>query len=106
MYAKLINNTMRTAPKRITWQGRTVDNPTPEQLADLGYLPVTYTAMPPDSPSGQHYEPHWEQTEAEIKQVWGLVDDPEEPEVSEPTAEERMEILEGAVLELSEILYA
>ena len=93
MYAKLINNTLRTAPKRITWQSRTVDNPTPEQLADMGYLPVTYTAMPPDSPSGQHYEPYWTQTDTEIVQAWKLVDDQEVPD-PEPTPEERLEALE------------
>ena len=93
MYAKLINNTLRTAPKRITWQSRTVDNPTPEQLADMGYLPVTYTAMPPNSPSGQHYEPYWTQTDTEIVQAWKLVDDQLIPE-PEPTPEERLESVE------------
>lgn len=93
MYAKLTGNILRPAQKRVTWQGHTVDNPTADMLLDLGYYPVTYTDPPADSTSGQHYEPHWEQGEAEIMQVWTLVDDQAEPD-PEPTQEERIAALE------------
>ena len=92
MYAKLTGNTLRQAPKRVTWHGRTVDNPTPDILRDLGYLPVTYTDPPTDAPDGQHYESSWTQMDTEILQQWKLVDDPAPPE---PTAEERMDSLEA-----------
>lgn len=93
MYAKLTGNTLRPAPKRVTWQSHTVDNPTPDMLRDLGYYPVTYTDPPADAPSGKHYEPHWEQGDTEIIQVWTLVDDREEPD-PEPAPEERITALE------------
>lgn len=106
MYAKLTNNRLQYAPNQLQHNGSHIFNPPESILLELGYLPVTSTKTPDDAPAGQHYEPHWEKTETDIKQVWELVDDPVESAVSEPTAEERMEILEGAVLELSEILYA
>lgn len=75
MYAKLENGYLRSAPKTVQWQGHTVNNPSADKLAELGYKPVVYTDMPTDTPSGQHYESGWEEGEIEIKQVWTLVDD-------------------------------
>ena len=80
MYAKLINGTLRSAPKKVDYNGKIIFNPTEEILLELGYLPVTYTDMPTDAPDGQHYESSWSQTDAEIAQVWELVDNPAEPE--------------------------
>lgn len=80
MYAKLINGTLRSAPKKVDYNGKTIFNPPEDVLLELGYMPVTYTDMPTDAPSSQHYESHWQQTDAEIVQVWTLVDDPAEPE--------------------------
>lgn len=112
MYAKLINGTLRSAPKKVDYNGKTIFNPPEEILLGMGYLPVTYTDMPTDSPDGQHYESSWSQTDTEIVQVWTLVDDPAEPE-PEVTQEERIEALESqnqmlveCLMEMSETVYA
>lgn len=73
---------------------KTIFNPTEEILLDMGYLPVTYTDIPTDSPDGQHYESSWSQTDAEIVQVWTLVDDAAEPE-PELSADEALNIIMG-----------
>ena len=75
MYAKLENGYLRSAPKTVQWQGHTVNNPSADKLAELGYKPVVYTDMPTDTPSGQHYESGWTEEENAIRQVWTLVDD-------------------------------
>ena len=93
MYAKLQNGMLRSAPKTVTWNGCTVNNPSAEKLLELGYKPVRYTDMPADAESGKHYESSWEETETEITQVWNLADDPVYPE-PEPTAEERLDKVE------------
>ena len=61
MYAKLQNGFLRSAPKTVQWQGHTVNNPSADKLAELGYKPVVYTDMPTDAPSGQHYESGWKE---------------------------------------------
>lgn len=99
MYAKLQNGYLRSAPKTITLDGKTINNPLPEELEQLGYKQVVYTDMPTDAPSGQHYESGWEEGETEIKQVWKLVDDPVYP-MPEPTPEERISNLETTTDEL------
>lgn len=94
MYAKLINNTIRPAPKKLFHNGNTTFNPSPDILAEHGYLPVTYADMPTDASNGQHYESHWEQNDTEIVQVWTLVDNPVEPE-PELSADEALNIIVG-----------
>ena len=94
MYAKLISGALRSAPKKVDYNGKTIFNPTEEILLDMGYLPVTYTDMPTDAPDGQHYESSWSQTDAEIVQVWTLVDNPAEPE-PELSADEALNIIMG-----------
>lgn len=94
MYAKLINGTLRSAPKKVDYNGKTIFNPTDDVLLGMGYLPVTYTDMPSDAPTGQHYESHWEQTDTEIAQVWTLVDNPAEVEL-ELSANEALNIIMG-----------
>ena len=94
MYAKLINGTLRGAPKKVDYNGKTIFNPPDDVLLDIGYFPVAYTDMPTDAPDGQHYESHWEQTDTEIVQVWTLVDDPVIPE-PELSAEEVLDIIMG-----------
>lgn len=94
MYAKLMSGTLRSAPKKVDYNGKTIFNPPEEILLGMGYLPVTYTDMPSDAPDGQHYESHWEQTDTEIVQVWTLVDNPAEPE-SELSADEALNIIMG-----------
>lgn len=93
MYAKLQNGMLRSAPKTVTWNGCTVNNPSADKLVELGYKPVRYTDMPTENVEGKHYESTWEETETEITQVWNLVDDPVYPE-PEPTPEERLDKVE------------
>lgn len=94
MYAKLINNTIRPAPKKLCHNGNTIFNPSPDILAEHGYLPVTYADMPTDASTVQHYESHWEQNDTEIVQVWTLVDNSAEPE-PELSADEALNIIMG-----------
>ena len=95
IFAKLLNGVLSYAPKRITWQGRIVDNPTPAMLQELGYYPLTYMDMPGDAPEGQRYEAHWEQAEAEIIQVWVLMDDPDKPTLEEAKEQKLLEVSEA-----------
>lgn len=99
MYAKLQNGMLHSAPKTVTWKGCTVNNPSADKLVELGYKPVVYTDMPENTETGKHYESSWTETEAEITQMWNLVDDPVYPE-PEPTAEERISNLETTTGEL------
>lgn len=93
MYAKLQNGFLRSAPKTVTWNGCTVNNPSDDKLLELGYKPVRYADMPETTVEGKHYESSWEETETEITQVWNLEDDPVYPE-PEPTPEERLDKVE------------
>lgn len=95
-YAKLVNGSLRASPKNVEFNGRIICNPKEDVLLELGYLPVTYTNMPTDAPDGQHYKPHWEQTDTEIVQVWELVEDVVMPE-RELTADEALAIITGSV---------
>lgn len=96
MYAKLINGILISAPKKVDCNGKTIFNPPEEALLDMGYFPVTYMDMPTDAPTGQHHESHWEQIDAEIVQVWTLVDNPAEPD-PELSADEVLNIIMGVV---------
>ena len=96
MYAKLQNGFLRSAPKTVQWQGHTVNNPSADKLAELGYKPVLYTDMPTEVTDGKHWESEWEEGETEIKQVWKLVDDQVYPE-PELSAEEALNIIMGVV---------
>ena len=42
MYAKLQNGFLRSAPKTIVLDGRTINNPLPEELEQLGYKQSWY----------------------------------------------------------------
>lgn len=99
MYAKLENGYLRSAPKTIVLDGRTINNPLPEELEHLGYKPVVYTDMPTEVVEGKHWESGWMEEENAIRQVWTLVDDPVYPE-PEPTPEERISSLETTTDEL------
>ena len=98
MYAKLVNGCIRSAPKTITLDGKTINNPLPEELEQLGYKPVVYTDMPTEVTEGKHLESEWVDGETEITQGWKLVDDPiyttPEPELS---AEDALNIIMGVV---------
>lgn len=96
MHAKLQNGCIRSAPKTITLDGKTINNPYPEELEHLGYKPVVYTDTPTEATEGKHWESSWKEEETEIKQVWKLVDDPVYPE-PELSAEDALNIIMGVV---------
>lgn len=96
MYAKLQNGFLRSAPKTIVLDGKTINNPLPEELEQLGYKQVVYTDMPTDAPSGQHYESGWTEEENAIRQVWKLADDTVYPE-PELSADDALNIIMGVV---------
>mgnify|MGYP001016755790 CR=1 FL=1 len=96
MHAKLQNGFLRSAPKTITLDGKSINNPFPEELEQLGYKPVVYTDMPTEVTDGKHWESEWEEKDAEIVQVWKLVDDPVYPE-PDLSAEEALNIIMGVV---------
>ena len=99
MYAKLQNGFLRSAPKTIVLDGRTINNPYPEELEHLGYKPVVYVDMPTEVTEGKHWESSWEEEENAIRQVWTLADDPDYP-TPELTPEERISNLETTTDEL------
>lgn len=99
MYAKLQSGFLHSAPKMIVLDGKTINNPLPKELEQLGYKQVVYTDTPIEVTEGKHWESEWEEGEIEIKQVWKLVDDPVYPE-PEPTPEERISNLETTTNEL------
>ena len=96
MYAKLQNGFLRSAPKTIVLDGKTINNPLPEELEQIGYKPVVYTDMPTGVTDGKHWESEWEEEENAIRQVWTLVDDAVYPE-PELSAEEALSIIMGVV---------
>lgn len=96
MYAKLQSGFLHSAPKTIVLDGKTINNPLPEELEELGYKPVVYTDMPTEVTEGKHWESEWEDGEKEIKQVWTLVDNPVYPE-PELSAEDALNIIMGVV---------
>lgn len=95
MHAKLKSGFLHSAPKTITLDGKTINNPLPEELEHLGYKPVVYTDMP-EVTEGKHWESGWTEEENAIRQVWTLVDDPVYPE-PELSAEEALNIIMGVV---------
>lgn len=99
MHAKLKSGFLHSAPKTITLDGKTINNPLPEELEQIGYKPVVYTDMPTELPEGKHWESSWEEEENAIRQVWKLVEDPVYP-TPEPTTEERISNLETTTDEL------
>lgn len=99
MYAKLQNGFLHSAPKTIVLDGKTINNPLPEELERLGYKPVVYTDMPTEVTEGKHWESEWEEEENAIRQVWTLADNPDYP-TPEPTPEERISNLETTTDEL------
>lgn len=101
MYAKLENNTLIPAPRRITLSGMQIFNPTPDQLTQAGYKLVTETPMPEDpAPDGQHYEPTYTDAGDAITQGWTLVEN-EEVEPAGKTLEERVTDLENGQAEIT-----
>ena len=99
MYAKLQSGFLRSAPKTIVLDGRTINNPYDSELEQLGYKQVVYVDTPIEVTEGKHWESEWTEEENAIRQVWMLADDPDYP-TPEPTPEERISNLETTTDEL------
>lgn len=108
MYAKLQSGFLRSAPKTITLDGKTINNPLPEELEHLGYKPVVYVDMLTEVTEGKHWESGWTEEENAIRQVWKLVDDPDyptpEPTPEETTADELKSTSDDIVLMMADII--
>lgn len=76
-YAKLINDDLQYAPRKMGVDDTVVYNPLPEQLLAAGYLPVIETE-PPVTEDGFYAEPHWAEENGAIVQSWTV----EEAELS------------------------
>lgn len=102
-YGKIIDGELTLLPHMIVLDGMKVFNPTPAHAVAAGYKEVVETAIPEEpAPEGQHYESKYEDTGANITQVWELVDDevvPPQP----PTLEERVTSLEENQSEMNRI---
>ena len=96
MYAKLQYGFLRSAPKTIVLDGKTINNPLPEELEQLGYKQAVYVDMPTEVTEGKHWESEWEEGENAIRQVWTMVDDPVYPE-PELSADEALNIIMGVM---------
>lgn len=92
MYARLINNILYRAPKKLIIGDNAVYNPADEQYRNAGYKPVEYSEPPYDAPEGQHWEGAFVDGEEAITQEWTLVDDPPETDIS---PEEALDIILG-----------
>lgn len=88
-YAKIINNSIYYAPKKIVDGDMAIYNPPAEMLTELGYLPVVNVPCP-EAPEGYYYEHSWTEIDGTITDVWTLEKLPDEP-----SAEEIMSILLG-----------
>lgn len=78
----------------------TVANPNEEQKAQLaamfGWLKMVYTDAPEYDPETQYATDWWQEENGKAVQHWEVHDLPPQPE-PEPTIEERVDNLEGAV---------
>ena len=108
MYGKIENGELKKAPRKLENVPRTfppaeeggepvtmlctVTNPTDEQYAAAGYLPIRYTDAP-EAPAGYHAEPDYTENNGEIVQVWTFVEDVPEP----PSIEDALYKLAGGI---------
>lgn len=88
-YAKLIDGAISYAPRSVLVDGYWIGNPTPETLIDIGYKPVNFTD-PPETEPGYVAVPGWYDDGDAIRQVWTVVEEPDEVD-----ADRAMEILFG-----------
>lgn len=75
-YAKLIDDQIQFAPRKLIVGEYTVYNPTPEMLIAEGYKPVRYADPPTEPGEGYQWSETWSETESEIVQGWVLVEVP------------------------------
>ena len=88
MYAKLENGALKYAPKKITYNGSIVFNPTKTMLIELGYMEVVNTDYPSD---GNYYTSNYEVQNNQIVQVWNLSEEPAQTE--DITSDEFFDVL-------------
>ncbi len=112
MYAKLIDGNLVLAPNMLRTERGDVYNPSAALLEAAGWMPIIETPYPAtemdaiedDTPQElPHYIETWQEQDGRIVQVWTECDPPEEP-MHEPTLDERVTDVEGAVIELAEII--
>ena len=68
-YAKLVNNSISYAPRKIRHNGRWYFNAPEEIMRAEGYKPVVYEEMP-EFREGFYIEPIYRETEREIHVYW------------------------------------
>ena len=74
MFARLKDNALEIAPKKVQSDGKTIINPTDETLISAGFMPVQYTDQP-NVKEGYYAAPHWVQTDTAIVQEWDIKKD-------------------------------
>lgn len=77
-YAKLVNNTISYAPRKIRHNGRWYFNASEEIMRAEGWLPVIFT-NPPDVPEGYTLQEYFVIINGQIVQNWGMVEIPDTP---------------------------
>lgn len=90
-YAKLIDNRLQYAPKKIRRGDSITFNPPAEMLLEEGYLPVRETEQP-EVEEGYYLSPVYTQEADEIVVTWEQIED---PGYYNATPEEIAEALEG-----------
>lgn len=76
-YAKLTDDELQFAPRKLNGDGVVVYNPPAEMYAAQGWKPVTFTDAP-EAPEGYVYESGWEEQADAIVQTWTLVPLPDD----------------------------
>lgn len=77
MYAKLINDSLRVAPKKLVVGNDQIWNAPAATYLSQGWLPVIFTEAP-EAPEGYYYEPGWEEEGNTIVQTWILTKLPDD----------------------------
>lgn len=77
-YAKLINNTISYAPRKIRQNGRWYFNANENIMRAEGWLPVIFTE-PPEVPEGYMLQEYFTIFDGQIIQNWAVVEIPGTP---------------------------
>lgn len=92
-YAKLVEGLPVYAPNPVVMGQTWVGNPPGDVYAAMGYLPVSYTALPQEPlEHGFRWEPRWIQEQGLIRLTW--LQAPVSPD-EELSSEEALNILLG-----------
>lgn len=72
IYGKLIDGTFVKAPTKVKWHGKTVINPRPEKLIELGYKPLVEINQPDWSvlEDNQYWTTQYSEDEKTIYKEW------------------------------------